>query len=105
MRGLAGFGECSSKTREGVKRLFGSVVEEVVKRPELLKGGGRRAGAVSLRFLYYHFFAEDAHLRGTVLTLYSRLLLVVEMIVTHPDVPVRVQAHSHFTRLDTAYGI
>jgi Ras-related protein Rab-18 len=55
MRGLAGFGECSSKTREGVKRLFGSVVEEVVKRPELLKGGGRRAGAVSLGFLCYLF--------------------------------------------------
>ncbi|KAM3073823.1 hypothetical protein ACMFMG_008446 [Clarireedia jacksonii] len=48
MRGLAGFGECSSKTREGVKRVFGNVVEEVVKRPELLKGGGRRAGAVTI---------------------------------------------------------
>jgi hypothetical protein len=38
-----------------------------------------------------------------VLTLYSRLLLAVEMIVTHPD--VLVKSHHHFIRLDTAYGI
>lgn len=46
-RGVAGWGECSSKTREGVKGVFEGVVREVVKRPELLKGGQRKSGGVS----------------------------------------------------------
>lgn len=46
-RGVAGWGECSSKTREGVKGVFEGVVREVVKRPQLLKGGQRKSGGVS----------------------------------------------------------
>ncbi|ESZ99446.1 GTP-binding protein SAS1 [Sclerotinia borealis F-4128] len=44
---VCGWGECSSKTREGVKAVFEGVVREVVKRPELLKGGQRKSGGVS----------------------------------------------------------
>ncbi|KAF5879626.1 putative 40s ribosomal protein s3ae protein [Botrytis fragariae] len=47
-RGVAGWGECSSKTREGVKGVFEGVVREVVKRPELLKGGQRKSGGVTI---------------------------------------------------------
>ncbi|KAA8572892.1 hypothetical protein EYC84_003455 [Monilinia fructicola] len=44
---ICGWGECSSKTREGVKAVFEGVVREVVKRPELVKGGQRKSGGVS----------------------------------------------------------
>ncbi|TGO31050.1 hypothetical protein BPAE_0002g01430 [Botrytis paeoniae] len=47
-RGVAGWGECSSKTRDGVKGVFEGVVREVVKRPELLKGGQRKSGGVTI---------------------------------------------------------
>ncbi|ATZ48392.1 Bcypt7 [Botrytis cinerea B05.10] len=47
-RGVAGWGECSSKTREGVKGVFEGVVREVVKRPQLLKGGQRKSGGVTI---------------------------------------------------------
>ncbi|KAF7875053.1 hypothetical protein EAF04_002225 [Stromatinia cepivora] len=45
---ICGWGECSSKTREGVKAVFEGVVREVVKRPELLKGGQRKPGGVTI---------------------------------------------------------
>ncbi|KAG4034042.1 hypothetical protein MFRU_003g00200 [Monilinia fructicola] len=45
---ICGWGECSSKTREGVKAVFEGVVREVVKRPELVKGGQRKSGGVTI---------------------------------------------------------
>jgi Ras-related protein Rab-18 len=47
-RGAVGFEEVSSKTRENVRKVFLEVVDEVVKRPELIAKGGRRGGTVSV---------------------------------------------------------
>jgi len=40
----SGFGEVSSKTREGVKTVFVQVVDAIVQKPELVKSSVRRTG-------------------------------------------------------------
>jgi len=45
-----GWCEVSSKTRENVRRPFVEIVDEIVKKPELLKGGRKSTSAVSLRY-------------------------------------------------------
>lgn len=59
---ICGWGECSSKTREGVKAVFEGVVREVVKRPELVKGGQRKSGGVS----FASTFAFNINFFGSV---------------------------------------
>lgn len=43
----AGFCEVSSKTRENVRNPFVDIVDEIVKKPELLSGS-RRSGGINM---------------------------------------------------------
>jgi Ras-related protein Rab-18 len=43
-RGCQGFCEVSSKTRENVRKPFIEIVDAIVKKPELLNSGTRKAG-------------------------------------------------------------